>query len=307
MPHTIDIDPAAWAREFQDGAILAREHALFGTQLWHLLGPAAWVREEGDWITASIGGKSVFVQRFRDDLAAFENVCAHRFYPLREGARGNGPLRCGFHGWMYNRHGEAIGVPLCEELYGRTRRELNRRLRPVALAQCGGLLFGRLPGENGPSLEAYLGELAPILARLTEELAPASTIETIAEANWKFCCHAALDESGGRPVFHGLHSAAHDGEQPLRLHIFPSVTMTIAGSVSRISRYTPLSESRTRHDTWAFAAETEDLARRDHAAEDTLATQLQSAVPQIWAPPIFGAGEERIAHFDAAYGSLMRS
>jgi phenylpropionate dioxygenase-like ring-hydroxylating dioxygenase large terminal subunit len=58
-------DPAAFAHE---QAQLAR--------VWTLLGLTADVSNDGDWFRATLGGRSVFVQRFGDTLRGFENRCA---------------------------------------------------------------------------------------------------------------------------------------------------------------------------------------------------------------------------------------
>jgi phenylpropionate dioxygenase-like ring-hydroxylating dioxygenase large terminal subunit len=199
-PRTIDVDPESWAREFYDPQILAIEHERFAAAgIWHLLGLTSDIPGHDDWFTADIVGHSVFVQRFHNKIAAFENVCAHRFFPIRTEQRGHGTVRCGFHGWTYNAEGNAVAVPMCEELYGSTRAELGRKLLPVEIGICGGLIFGRLPAPPGdhalrPTLEAYLGAAEPALRRLTAALTPVGVIDMVVEANWKFCYHLTLDD-----------------------------------------------------------------------------------------------------------------
>ena len=106
------------------------------------------------------------MQRFGEDLRGFENVCAHRFYPLRTQDKGNGPIRCGFHPWQYNKDGLAVGIPKSQELYGQSPRELDARLKPVELATCGILIFGRFPAaEKAETLEQFLVNLRPRVKR----------------------------------------------------------------------------------------------------------------------------------------------
>lgn len=82
----------------------AREQAVLG-KCWNFLGFDHQIPDPNDWFVARLGGKSVFVQRFETTIAAFENKCAHRGFPLREGTSGNGPVLCGLHHWRYNAEG----------------------------------------------------------------------------------------------------------------------------------------------------------------------------------------------------------
>src|SRR5258708_39945964 len=131
-----------WYRAVRDQQAFVREQQKLA-HVWTFLGLARDLQRDGDWFTASLATRSVFVQRFGDDIRAFENVCAHRRYPLRHAARGNGPVICGHHHWQYNRDGLAIGIPVCSQVFGVLPHELNARLTPVEIARCGGLIFGR--------------------------------------------------------------------------------------------------------------------------------------------------------------------
>jgi len=135
-------DRTDWARALTDPAEFAHEQEQLGRQ-WTLLGLTTDVANDGDWFRATLGGRSVFVQRFGDTLRGFENKCAHRFFPLRTSDKGNGVIRCGFHHWQYDKEGRAVGIPKCVEMFGVTPRELDKRLRPVDIATCGIMVFGR--------------------------------------------------------------------------------------------------------------------------------------------------------------------
>ena len=227
----IDREPVRWAAEFTNPAILQAENERIGRNAWTLLGLTHQLACDGDWIRASLGGRSVFVQRFRDQLAGFENICSHRFYPLKTEPSGNGALRCGLHGWMFNGKGENIGVPMCEEYFGKPVSKIKRPLRLIEIELCGGLVFGRLPALPGdaaprPDLAAYLGDLAVIIARMTENMAPFGSFDLTIAANWKLCYHMTLEDyhivaahpktfaangylqqGSYRYFFRGLHSA----------------------------------------------------------------------------------------------------
>src|SRR5579862_2701240 len=126
---TTEAGQSAWARSLADDRDFEFEQSRLG-HVWTLLGTTQDVARDGDWFRATLGGRSVIVQRFGDALKGFENRCAHRFFPLRITDKGNGPLICGFHHWRYNQNGEAIGIPICADVFGVTPRELGARLTP---------------------------------------------------------------------------------------------------------------------------------------------------------------------------------
>lgn len=183
-----------WARSLTDPALFRAEQASLA-HVWTFLGLDRDVRHDGDWFRATIATREVFVQRFGDELRGFENLCAHRFYPLRTKERGNGPVTCGFHGWQYNRDGVAVGIPKCTDLYGKPPHGLGARLRQIEIARCGSMIFGRFPSPAASqSLDDFLGDAAPILEAMTRsEGEPMRTSQTV-QANWKLNMHITLDD-----------------------------------------------------------------------------------------------------------------
>ena len=183
-----------WASALTGQSSFEREQARLG-EIWTLLGLTTDIPNDGDWCRARLGGRSVFVQRFGDSLRGFENVCAHRFYPLRTEDKGNGPIRCGFHNWQYNKDGLAVGIPKCQEMFGVTPRELNVRLTPIEIDTCGILIFGRFAShKHRETLKESFGEAYSILeAMWTLKRAPYH-IKTNIAANWKLLFHITLDD-----------------------------------------------------------------------------------------------------------------
>jgi phenylpropionate dioxygenase-like ring-hydroxylating dioxygenase large terminal subunit len=183
-----------WAVALSDPASFSREQTRLGF-LWTLLGLITDIPNNGDWFRGTLGGRSVFVQRFDDSLVGFENVCAHRFFPLRTKDRGNGPIRCGFHHWQYNKEGVAVGIPKCVEMFGVTPRELNAKLTPVEIATCGILIFGRFAGaRDTETLEQSFGESFSILQAMWSIKHAPYQIKAKIRANWKLLYHITLDD-----------------------------------------------------------------------------------------------------------------
>lgn len=186
--------PPDWARSLVDPQAFREEQRRLA-HVWTFLGLTREVVHDGDWIRASIGGRSVFVQRFGEQLRGFENVCAHRFYPLRNADKGNGPVICGFHHWQYNRDGVAVGIPKCTDVYGKPPHEMGARLASIELATCGSLIFGRFPAPAATqSLEDFLGDGFVILDAMTRMKVPPRYTSTPIRANWKLNMHVTLDD-----------------------------------------------------------------------------------------------------------------
>jgi nitrite reductase/ring-hydroxylating ferredoxin subunit len=181
--------------------------------VWTFLGIAHDVADDGDWFRASIATRSVFVQRFGNTLRGFENVCAHRGYPLRLEPKGNGPVICGFHHWKYDKDGRVIGIPICKMVYGKQPHEVGASLKPIELAQCGEMIFGRFPSpEATQSLDAYLGDAFPILAFMAQIKQRPMYVERAIRANWRLNMHITLDDYHGPSVHPG--TLGRDGYIP---------------------------------------------------------------------------------------------
>ena len=80
-----------WVRPMVDPKSFRNEQERLG-RVWTFLGFTWDATNNGDWFRVALGARSVFVQRFGDQLKGFENRCAHRFYPLRNADKGNGPI-----------------------------------------------------------------------------------------------------------------------------------------------------------------------------------------------------------------------
>jgi phenylpropionate dioxygenase-like ring-hydroxylating dioxygenase large terminal subunit len=197
-----------WAAALTDHDAFQQEQARLG-RIWNFLGFTQDLQKHGDWFTAELGGRSVFVQRFGERLKGFENRCAHRFYPLRTEPKGNGKVRCGFHHWTYNQEGRVIHIPRCEQFYGVTVEQMNARIAPIEVATCGSLVFGRFQHpHNQETLAQYLGEGAAIIEALCRPDAPLRLITLDVAANWKLCFHISLDDYHSPAVHPATFGAA---------------------------------------------------------------------------------------------------
>ncbi|MFN4016555.1 MAG: aromatic ring-hydroxylating oxygenase subunit alpha [Reyranella sp.] len=279
-----------WARALTDHQAFREEQVMLG-HCWTLLGVTPDLKGDGDWFRATLGGRSVFVQRFGDTIRGFENRCAHRFYPLRTSDKGNGPIICGFHHWHYNRDGHAVGIPNCLELFGTSPREVGAKLVTLDIATCGSLIFGRFPGGIGSeSLEDYLGEGFPILNAMCAMPGRPMRLDGQIAANWKLPMEITLDDYHNVAIHHkkrhaknseiayfrfGMHSAHFTGhgdtlasmsaacrENRYRpsgyriFNVFPNLAVSIFNArpywYCLVQLFAPTSASQTHHKAWLF-------------------------------------------------------
>jgi nitrite reductase/ring-hydroxylating ferredoxin subunit len=131
---------------------------------WFYLCPDTALATPNAFVATRIGGVPVVAQNLKGRVAAFRNVCTHRFAVIHAAASGCAPLRCPYHGWSFDADGVPVGLPFNPtdfQLDQEARRRL--ALHPVSLAWCGRLAFVRL-APDGLMLEEQLGN--DLFARL---------------------------------------------------------------------------------------------------------------------------------------------
>ena len=162
------------------------------SQVWTFVGYVQDIPDNNDWMRVDLAGRSVIVQRFGTTIRAFENVCQHRFHPIHVAPRGNGPLRCGFHGWQYDQEGQAAMVPKCREMFGCTPDALQMRLNTLEVDTCGSLIFARF--GSGPGLREWLAGSFDIMQYLTRAAVKDGEVSQLVDSHWKFMLEITLDD-----------------------------------------------------------------------------------------------------------------
>src|SRR5207237_92278 len=111
----------------------------------------------GDFTVVTVSGRQWILRRGADGVVrGLRNVCLHRGTRLCIG-RGNGPLRCPYHGWTYDDRGVLIGVPFAGGLEDDVRRGVDE-LGAGQVTSWGPALFLN-PDPTAPSLRDTLGPL----------------------------------------------------------------------------------------------------------------------------------------------------
>lgn len=194
---------------------LAEQRAL-AAKCWQFIGVTDDLATDDAWIRRDLFGQSVFVQRFEGELRGFHNVCAHRGFPLRCERFGTGPVRCGFHGWGFNRDGVPTTIPRNAELFSLTREQRTALALPAIRVEAIGRFVFAARG-NAPDLASYLGPYADVYRAVSAALGPLVLRESDElAADWKRHAEIAFDD------YHlaSVHGTTFGAREPAPLHEF---------------------------------------------------------------------------------------
>ena len=121
--------------------------------------PLAWSDEiaPGKVIGRRFAGEPIALFRSADGvLSALEDRCAHRQVPLHLGVVSGQTLKCGYHGWSYDRAGACIDVPYL----GECRLPNGVKSYPVREVHGLVLVFPGAPHLAEERLPSFLGSAA---------------------------------------------------------------------------------------------------------------------------------------------------
>jgi phenylpropionate dioxygenase-like ring-hydroxylating dioxygenase large terminal subunit len=80
-------------------------------------------------------------------------------------------------------------------MFGEVSRTLDARLKPIEIATCGTLVFGRFPAPHATqTLADYLGEGFPVITALSRWRSTPEMFSMPIQANWRLCLHITLDD-----------------------------------------------------------------------------------------------------------------
>jgi phenylpropionate dioxygenase-like ring-hydroxylating dioxygenase large terminal subunit len=213
------------------------------------------IPEAGDYVVYDIGPYSVIVVRTEaGEIRAYHNSCLHRGTQFRrsDSSGSADDLRCPFHGWTWNLHGEIQNIP-CRWDFPRVRDD-QFRLPQVRVDTWGGFVWINLD-DNAPRLLDFLGVLPEhfkdrwdlsrrhIVLHLQKEL----------DTNWKAAMEAFLEayhvmqtHAGGRASSGGWDNAQYDVFAPHVSRFIHTVAATYPdNSNDEPFNIKPLSERET--------------------------------------------------------------
>ena len=185
-----DQNPAAAmslkAEAYTDPAWFAVEQNAIFAKSWQWVCHVEKVREPGQYVTATIAGRSIVVLRDREGvLRAFYNVCKHRAHELLEGEGTANHIMCPYHAWVYRLDGGLHRAPHTESLVGFNKDEIC--LDAVRVEAFCGFIYVNLDSNAAPLAEQSgdLGREIMYWAPEVEELTFGHRLTYDIKSNWK--------------------------------------------------------------------------------------------------------------------------
>lgn len=185
-----DQNPAAAmslkAEAYTDPAWFALEQNAIFAKSWQWVCHVEKVREPGQYVTATIAGRSIVVLRDREGvLRAFYNVCKHRAHELLEGEGVANHIMCPYHAWVYRLDGGLHRAPHTESLVGFNKDEIC--LDAVQVEAFCGFIYVNLDPNAAPLAEQSgdLGREIMYWAPEVEELTFGHRLTYDIKSNWK--------------------------------------------------------------------------------------------------------------------------
>jgi choline monooxygenase len=162
---------------------------------WLCAGTVHELKNTGDWKTVSYGNHSWIVTNTKSGIRCFKNVCSHRHSRICTIDRGNGPLRCGYHGWTYDDAGYPVGLPGHRDNFDLTIDERQQlKLLESEVTLVGSFVFFR-DKNTGPRLESAFE--CDSLVNLLKTVEICSDLfqdgEFLWKANWKTAVENTLE------------------------------------------------------------------------------------------------------------------
>ncbi len=201
---------------------------------WLPLCAEGQIGRPGDFLAASVGGRSVFGVRDGEGVVrVLRNACRHQNMQVVGTPSGNcQSFRCRFHGWTYDLQGRFLSAP--PPVAPKDPRSADLHLASLPTTTMAGIVFFSL---SSPSA----------ISRIDTELpAHGGTSVTDIACNWKVCVEYLLAEHEPSPDF---------------VWRWPLLVMRRAGSLVVVQQIVPHTFLRTRLFTHIFGGAVEEQAQ----------------------------------------------
>jgi phenylpropionate dioxygenase-like ring-hydroxylating dioxygenase large terminal subunit len=188
--------------DYREPGTFEREMTRIFEHGWQFAAFARDLAGDRDYVVAQIGTKSVLLQNFEGELKAFLNVCTHRFSAIRPDCKGNGPLQCQYHGWVFDAAGLPAGIASVKEFDDITpERRQELALERWDTDRCGELVFVRKSGTGQGTLRDCLGPAWEKTEAIGSALGERIDLNRmIVNANWKVAVENTLESYHVRSV-----------------------------------------------------------------------------------------------------------
>jgi phenylpropionate dioxygenase-like ring-hydroxylating dioxygenase large terminal subunit len=168
------------------------ESQIVKNDCWILVGHHAELLKHNDFISFDYLGEKIFVQNYRGEIKAFQNICLHRFNVIHDLSFGNRVSSCLYHCWTYNKEGKVAGLS-CKSSFDEGLIE-NLKLKEYEVQNCGEFIFVKLDPKNELTLNEYLGNLYDKLESFSKHLGGKTTDYNLEHlGNWKLLVENVLE------------------------------------------------------------------------------------------------------------------
>lgn len=258
--------PSSWYLEQEFAQ--AEQNELFLNH-WLYLGPAAELKESGDYIAYQYINQPVVVTRDQNgELRAFYNVCRHHAACLVEGKGNSELLTCPYHGWAYRLDGSLRRAPRLGKLENFNPKQFG--LKPIQLEIWAGLMFVHFGEPHQTLAQTYPGLETFLKTKDLNGLNFHKRSQYTLECNWKVFVDNYLDGGYHVEYLHPDLAAGLDldnyetllqknfsiqrcqsseaderlGEGAVYAFLYPNLMLNRYGKVLDINLVLPLSPSR---------------------------------------------------------------
>lgn len=141
-----------------------------------------------------VGDRELVIQLDANEQPhAYQNACAHRMSRLCTTGLHTGPIRCPYHGWVYDKTGVPAGIPHKNSFPEVLANPSSFKLIEYPCDSAGQFIFIRL-SEAGPSLKEALGAQFHFLEKVSASLSHVDDqFEETVNANWKVVIENSLE------------------------------------------------------------------------------------------------------------------
>ncbi len=179
-------------KNYYDEKIFFLEQQRIFSNSWQFIGFKKDLERNRDYITDTIAGIAIIVRNCDNKIKAFHNVCSHRFNKICTSKKGNGFMKCEYHGWAYDDSGLPKGIPGREGFEDLDLKKL--ALKEYRVDSCGEFIFVNLR-DNGNSLKESMPGLYEIIEKIGSSFGEKiDTNEIEINSNWKIVLENTLEE-----------------------------------------------------------------------------------------------------------------
>lgn len=178
---------------YRDPQHLEQEYSTLFHDHWNFVGLRLEL-EGGKHLGVRVGNTELVIQADKHGQPhAYLNVCSHRHSRLCDSGLHQGPLRCPYHSWTYDREGIPVGIPQSSSFPEVVARPADYRLHEFACETAGEFIFVRL-NPAGCSLQEFLGSEYAFLSETSKGMLDVhDEFRRDVDANWKVVIENSLE------------------------------------------------------------------------------------------------------------------